>query len=252
MEEVMFASPLALLLLSVAPGPLVVRPLEGDAPSVQRAEATAQLIVRLTEHHYPAMASDGQPPCGPTDLTCQMPQAIAQGGESLVQGSLSAQQLEVKVLRVTDGHVTASGHAEVTNGDLTGAVERVVQALLIAFEAPPAPMEPPAPPTLGARFWTPVISGAVVLAAGAFVFGTALVSLDQTRSAAAAMSITSSQAALQIDQGVRQRNLGIVGMSLGAASILAGIIFARPEPAPVALSPWVSGQGGGLVLTGHF
>ncbi len=247
----MFASPLALLLLSVAPGPLVVRPLEGEAPQAQRVEATAQLIARLIEHHYPAMASDGQPPCGPTDLTCQLPQAIAQGGESLVQGTLSAQQLEVKVLRVADGRVTASGHAELANGDLAGAVERVVQALLIAFEAPPAPVEPPAPPTLGARFWTPIISGAVVLAAGAFVFGTALVSLDQTRSAAA-MSLTSSQAALQIDQGVRQRNLGIVGMSLGAASILAGLIFARPEPAAVALSPWVSGQGGGLVLSGHF
>lgn len=246
----MLAPLLSALVLSVAPGKLVVRPLEGDAPSVQRAEATELLVQGLTAHHYPAVPSEGQPDCGPTDLTCQVPQAIAQGGESLVQGTLTVgQQLDVRVVRVTDGHVVASGHAELTNGELGPAVERLVQALLVAFEAPPAPVEPPPPPTLGAHFWTPIISGLVVAAAGGFVFGTALIALDQTR---ANLTLTPMEAALQIDQEVKQRNLGIVGMSLGAASILAGLIFARPEPAPVAVTAWATGQGGGLVMTGRF
>jgi hypothetical protein len=259
---------LLLTMLTVAPGHLAVPSFSGPLPAETLTQLAEQLGQSLSAKHYtvvaPASAAQvlsaeqqaGLAACRPQTPSCFGSFATALGCQGVALGAVEkdgqALNFEVRIVSVPEGTVvaTARGHAD-SLSVAPAALEEVAKALVVQFEVTPE-AAPKAEGSFNAKLWTPVIAGLVVLGAGIFVFTSALVSLDATR-AAAGKTLTDAEVSFQIDQGIRQRNLGIVGMSLGAASILFGVIFGRdPSPTKVSMGWWLDGTSGGLVLHGRF
>jgi hypothetical protein len=260
---------LVLVALTVAPGTLAVPTFRGEVDPAVRAQVAAQVSEGLASRHYtvvgPARVDEVLTEAQRAQLaTCMSPACLASfsgllAADSLVLGVVTqvgaAFEFDVKVVRGADAAVVAVAKGRAGSRDelelVTGELAR---ALVVSFEASAAPPEPPPPPTLGVPFWAPVIAGAVVAGFGAYAFGTAMVSLDQTRADKVLLAQDPLASAAAIDRGVRQRNAGIFGMSAGVLSILGGVIFGRPTPTKPAVSivGAVVPGGGGVVVEGRF
>ncbi len=255
--------------LSVAPGHLVVPRFSGPLPPETLSTLAEQLGQALSAKHYtvvpPARAAEtlsveqqqGLAACSPQAPRCFAAFAAALDCQSVAIGTVAKSaeglQFEVQILSVPEGRLlaTARGHAA-SLADAPAALEEVAKALVVQFEVPPEAPRSSAEGSFNARLWAPVIAGLVVLGAGVFVFTSALLSLEATRNAAG-KTLFEPEVSSQIDQGIRQRNLGIVGMSLGAASILFGVLFGRaPATTAVSLGGWADASSGGLLVRGGF
>jgi hypothetical protein len=258
---------LAVLVLAVSPGKMALFSVDGQGlTNEQRATWADRVKQALADKHYDVLTTDAMPPglagqagsCG-ADLRCLGAVAEAVGAESVLVAVVSRagdrNRLELRVQSTGDGMVLASARAEGgALGEVASAVDAAVTALVVQFEASAPPPEPPArKPGLGLRFWVPVISGVAVMAAGGFVFGTALVDLDATRKAQG-VTLTDEEAGARITAGIAQRNLGIAGMSLGAASILSGVIWGTvpADASPISVGAFLGPSSGGLRVTGSF
>jgi hypothetical protein len=259
----------ALVVLAVSPGLIAVPPFTGGGLAPDALAASAERLGQgLAARHYDvigprrlaeALSPDQQlavAACRAPEAGCFTGLARDLGAASVAMGVVSAYSgrlaVEVRVVRATDGRLLAAARGQAANAAaLEGTLDELAVALVVEFEAAP---EPPASASrsssLGVGFWAPVITGGVVIAAGAIVMGTALAELDGIR-AARGVTLLDPEAGLQLERAVKQRNSGIAGMGLGAASILFGALFGRDEVrprAPVALGGWAGPSGGGLVV----
>jgi hypothetical protein len=262
----------ALAVLAVSPGLIALPPFTGGGLNPEaRAAAAERLGQGLAARHYgvlgPGRLGEALSPeqqqtvagCLAPEAGCFAGLARELGAASVAVGVVSAYSgrlaVEVRVVRATDGRLLAAARGQAANAAaLEATLDELAVALVVEFEAAP---EPPAALTgssgLGVGFWAPVITGGVVIAAGAIALGTALSDLDGIR-AARGVTLFDPEAGQQLERAIKQRNSGIAGMGLGAASILFGALFGRSEAAPrapVALGGWVGSSGGGVVVQGR-
>jgi hypothetical protein len=257
--------------LTASPGTLAVPRFSGPLSPEALTQAAEQLAAALTTRNYSVVAptriaalltpeqQGALKDCVATSCFTSFCGLLAT--ESVVLGAVTqveqTLQLTVKVVRASDGLVIAAARGRAVSLDALGpALEALALALVVEFDAAPAPTlpPPPGPPSLGLAFWTPVILGAVVLGAGGYTLGAAMVALDQARKESG-VTLTQPEAVLAIERGVRQRNVGIFGMGLGAASIIAGALFGRPNAPPqtaVSVGGWLGPTGGAVVVRGTF
>jgi hypothetical protein len=270
----MWMSSVTLLVLAVSPGKMVLAPLGGVEFSGEARRAASETIAQtLAARHYDAfgpaaleakLSSEEQAmlkDCVPEVPGCYTKLAPSLGAGSAIVGALTrvegAIAIDLKVFGA-DGMLLASARGQARDeAGLPAALEAATLALVVQFEAAPLPLAPPPPPSLGAAFWAPVISGVVVLGAGTYMTIAGQSGLDAAQRDVANMNISETEGGLRINQYTIQRNVGITGMCLGAASIVAGVIFGRPkeEPKPpveLSLGGALLPGGGALSLSGAF
>lgn len=267
-------APLVFAALAVSPGTIAIPAFRGAGLGPEAATHAAERLGQaLTARHYDVvgprqvaerLGADQQralAACAPTAGLCFGAFFEPLGTPTLAVGVVSTVDrrllVEVRLLGAPDGRVltTARGRAE-RLADLDAALDEVALALVVDFEAAPAPPEPPPPPTLGAAFWTPVIAGGVLVVAGAIELGVALADLDRVR-AARGVTLLEPDAGVQLEDAVKRRNVGIAGMGLGAASIVVGALMGRStdpalSPAPVVVGGFLLPSGGGVAVSGRF
>ena len=268
----MVMTSVTVLMLAFSPGKVAIAPLAGvDFLLESRTSAAEQIAQTLAQKHYDvlgpaALASvlstqeaSELAECEPTVANCYTHFARVLGAQSVIVGTMGRLeghiQLEVKVFDLDNKLLASARGVAMTDGGLTEALTQVATALVVQFEADPAPLQPQPPPGLGVAFWAPVISGVVVIGAGTYMLVSALNDLaaaDKERGT----TLSESDYGIRVSQDTVQRNVGITGMSLGAASIIAGAIFGRPpaalNPAPIALGGSLVPGGGGVTLSGSF
>lgn len=265
----------AMTACGVSPGKASLAPFGGPQLLDVRTAAAQTLANSLVTKHYTVLgpaAIDGLlspdqqlalKDCVPEVVGCYTKFATTLAVDSVIIGTLGKASdsgqvsIDVKVYSAADSHLLASATGQAANeGSLPAALEQLALALVVQFEVAPEPVVPPPPETgLGAAFWAPVISGLVVAGAGTYVLVSAVVDLDAAKKERGT-SISEEDYAVRVSKDLVQRNVGITGISLGAASILAGVIFGRPKPAPapvsVSLGGFVTPSGGSVVLRGAF
>lgn len=263
--------------LAVSPGNVAVPPMAGAGFTPEVLTATAERVaLTMNSKHYDAigpgeiasmLSADEQrswAACVPGVVECYAALGAPLKANSLLVGSLTRSGasivVELKLVGVVDRRLLAASQGQAASLDaLTAAADEAVTALILQFEAAPRPVEPAAPgqQVLGAPFWVPVISGLVVMAAGGIVLGTALADLDAVNRARG-VTLTSEEAGRLTNIGIAQRNLGIVGLCFGGASIGVGAIFGRPtstvalSPAPVTVGAIIGPAGGSVAVRASF
>lgn len=260
---------LAVLVLAVSPGKMALFSVDGAGfTSDQRTAWAGQMEKALAAKHYDVVAAGSMPPgllgqaksCG-ANLDCLGAVAEAVGAESLliVTASRAGERvlLELRVYDTKGAWVRATSRAEAASvAEVTTALEAAVTALVVQFEVSAEPAPAAAAPRLGVGFWAPVISGLVVMGAGGFTLGTALADLDAARKArgAALSPEEADKAGIRASRDIAQRNLGIVGMCFGAASVLAGVIVGlqSPPPPPISVGAAIGPSGGAVQISGSF
>jgi hypothetical protein len=269
----MVMTSVTVLMLAFSPGKVAIAPLGGvDFLLESRTSAAEQIAQTLAQKHYDvlgpaALASvlstqeaSELSECEPTVPNCSTHFARVLGAQSVIVGTMGRLeghiQLEVKVYDLDNKLLASARGVAMTDDGLDAALTQLATALVVQFEADPAPLQPQAPPGLGVAFWAPVISGVVVIGAGTYMLVTALNDRAAADNQFASDAITETAYGQRVSQDTVQRNVGITGMSLGAASIIAGAIFGRPpaalNPAPIALGGTVLPGGGGVTLSGSF
>jgi hypothetical protein len=262
-----------LLAVAVSPGSLAVPPFSGAGLGpAELALAAERLAAGLEAHHQEALGPlrlaelpgrwppPGRDDCGADDHPCQAAHAAALGVGSLVTGTVSREagrlRLEVKVVHAGDARVLAAARGEAASpAAVPDAIDQLVLALSVQLDVAPRPAAAASvSPGLGAAFWIPVVAGAVVGGAGAYLLGTALAELDQVRQARG-VTLLEPEASLRLEDAIKRRNVGIAGVSLGAASIAYGAIWGRPEVhvvTPMVLRLQVSPERAQVMLAGSF
>jgi hypothetical protein len=270
----MWMSSVTMLVLAVSPGKMLLAPLGGVEFTSEARRAASQAIAQTLEaRHYDAfgpaaleakLSPEAQAElkdCVPEVPGCYTKLAPSLGAQSAIVGTLARAEgqiaIDLKVVSI-DGALLASSRGRAKDeAGLPAALEAATLALVVQFEAAPLPLEPPPPPSLGVSFWAPVISGVVVLGAGTYMTIAGQSGLDAAQREVANMTISETEGGLRINQNTIQRNVGITGLCLGAASIVAGVIFGRPkvEPKPpveLSLGGALVPGGGALALSGVF
>lgn len=262
---------LAMLVLAVSPGKMALFSVDGAGfTSDERTAWAEQTEKALIAKHYDVVAARAMPPgllgqaksCG-ANLDCLGAVAEAVGAESLlvVKASRTGERvlIEIRVYDTKGAWARATSRAEAASiAEVPATLDAAVTALVVQFEVSAEPAPAPAPRGLGVGFWAPVVSGLVVMGAGGYTLGTALADLDAARKAreVALTPEEADEAGRRVSRDIAQRNLGIVGMCFGAASILAGVIVTltspAPAPPPVSVGAMISPSGGAVQVSGSF
>ncbi len=180
--------------------------------------------------------------CSEGAKSCLAELAGALGADAVLTGTMARLgqtfQIDVKILNALDGKSLALAHASARNEeDLVAALDEAATALVnqvnpVATVAP-APSVTSSERALGAAFWGPVIGGGAVAIAGGVTLGLAVSSVERLKSAPGDGEdpLSVSEAQRQLQTAGTLRTVGVVGLGVGVAAVLAGVIFGRPAEA---------------------